>query len=217
MVVLGGLIYLSNRNRINVDAVDTNTILSASEQSGNISDHVFGKADSKVVLMEYGDFQCPGCGGAHPTVQKLTEKYKDQIAFVFRNFPISSKHPNARAAAAAVEAAGLQGKYWEMHNMMYDNQSSWENLGTDQRGTFFVDYAKQLHLDEAKFKTDMESAGVSQKINFDQALGKKAGADATPTFILDGKKLQESDWKTDQQFEDVLMKEMKAKGIALPE
>ena len=216
VVVLGGLIYISSSNRLDVSNIDPNSIQAASEKSGNIADHVFGKTDSKVVLIEYGDFQCPGCGGAHPTVKMLTEKYKDQIAFVFRNFPIASKHPNARAAAAAVEAAGLQGKYWEMHNQVFENQSSWQNLSSNERGAFFVEYAKGLQLDEAKFKADMESEAVGKKINFDQAIGKKAGAEATPTFLLNGKKLSDNDWKTDQAFEEALKNEMKAQGITLP-
>lgn len=216
VVVLGGLIYISGSNRLDVSNVDTNTIQAASEKSGNIGDHVFGKADSKVVLIEYGDFQCPGCGGVHPTVKTLTEKYKDQIALVFRNFPIASKHPNARAAAAAVEAAGQQGKYWEMHNLVFENQSGWQSLSATDRGAFFIGYAKELNLDEAKFKADMESEAISKKINFDQAVGKKAGADVTPTFFLNGKKLSDTDWKTDEAFEETLKNEMKTQGIALP-
>lgn len=216
MIVLGGLIYLSGSNRLDVSNVDPNSIQAASEKSGNISDHTFGKTDSKVVLIEYGDFQCPGCGGAHPTVKMLTEKYKDQIVFVFRNFPIASKHPNARAAAAAVEAAGLQGKYWEMHNQVFETQSAWQSLSANDRGSFFVGYAKELQLDETKFKTDMESEAINKKINFDQAVGKKAGADATPTFFLNGKKLSDNDWKTDESFENTLKNEMKAQGITLP-
>src|SRR4051812_16240717 len=105
VVLFGGLVFWSGRDRVDVSSVDTNKIQPASSDSGNIGDHVFGNKDAKVVLMEYGDFQCPGCGSAHPTVKALSEKYKDQLAFVFRNFPLTSIHPNARAAAAAVETA----------------------------------------------------------------------------------------------------------------
>lgn len=215
--VLGGLVYLSTRNRTDVSNIDTNSILKASKDSGEIADQVFGKKDSKVVLVEYGDYQCPGCGSAYPTVKKITEKYKDQVAFVFRNFPIASKHPNARAAASAAEAAGLQGKFWEMHNVLYENQSAWENLSTTDRGPAFISYALQLGLNEEQFKKDMDGANVSQKINFDQAVGKKAGADATPTFTLNGKKLGEQDWSTEEAFENKLKDEMKANNIPIPE
>lgn len=217
VAVLGTLVYLSGKNKVDVGGVDTNTILSASRQSGNIGDHVFGKKDSKVVLMEYGDFQCPGCGGAHPTVKKLSEKYEGHIAFVFRNFPIASKHPNARAAAAAAEAAGLQGKYWEMHNLVFETQSSWQNLSSGDRGKFFLDYAKQLKLDEAKFAKDMESAGVNEKINFDQAIGKKAGVEATPTFFLNGKRLGDDVWGQEETFEKAIKEQLKVHDVALPE
>lgn len=217
VVVLGGLIYFSNRNRIDVSNVDTSAVQQASELSGNIADNTFGKKDSKVVLIEYGDYQCPGCGSAAPTVKKLSEKYKDQIAFVFRNFPIASKHPNARAAASAAEAAGLQGKFWEMHNILYENQAAWERLSTADRGPAFVSYAKQIGLNEERFKTDMESTSVSNKINFDQAVGKKAGADATPTFILNGKKFGEQDWSTEEAFENKLKDAMKENNIPIPQ
>lgn len=215
MLVLGSLVFFSNRNRIDVSDVDTNTIQAASTRSGDIADHVFGKSDSKVVLIEYGDFQCPGCGSAHPTVKKLAEKYKDQLAFVFRNFPITSKHPNARAAAAATEAAGKQGKYWEMHDKIFESQSSWGNLGATERTKFFTDYAQELGLNTNTFATDLTSEMVNQKISFDQAVGKKAGADATPTFILNGKKL-DNEWANEAQFEEVILNTLKAEGIALP-
>lgn len=215
VLVLGSLVYFSNRNRIDVSDVDPNAIQAASAKSGEIADHVFGKSDSKVILIEYGDFQCPGCGSAHPTVKKLTEKYKDQLAFVFRNFPITSKHPNARAAAAAAEAAGKQGKYWEMHNKIFENQNSWGNLGATERTKFFTDYAQELGLNTDTFTVDLAGDMVNQKISFDQAVGKKAGADATPTFILDGKKLND-EWANEAQFEEVIVNALKAKGITLP-
>ena len=215
VLVLGSLIYFSNTNRIDVSKVDTNAIQQASESSGNIADHVFGKADSKVVLVEYGDFQCPGCGSAHPTVKKLSEKYKEQMAFVFRNFPITSKHPNARAAAAAVEAAGLQNKYWEMHDKIFESQNTWGSLGAKERTKFFTDYAAELGLDATKFAADLASDSVNKKISFDQALGKKAKADATPTFLLNGKKL-DNEWSDEAKFEELIVNALKAEGVALP-
>lgn len=220
VVFLGGLIFLSSRNRINVDDVDANAVINASEKSGNIGDHVFGKADSKVILVEYGDFQCPGCGGAHPTIKELTEKYKDKMAFIFRNFPIASLHPNARAAAATAEAAGLQGKYWEMHNKLFENQFAWQDLSAGERDDFFIEYAREFKLDEEKFKNDFASSAVNQKINFDSAVGKKVGVSATPTFFLNGKKL-DSEIRDQQgsvdaeKLEKLLTDTMKEKGIEL--
>jgi protein-disulfide isomerase len=195
VLVFGGLIVYSHTANppIDVSNVNTNSIISASAQNGQIADHVFGKADSKVVFVEYGDFQCPSCGGAYAQIKSATEAYQSKVAFIFRNFPLTTIHPNARAAAAAAEAAGLQGKYWEMHNLLYGNQTSWETLTGDQRTNMFVSYASQLGLDTAKFKTGLASNAVNSKISFDQALGQKIGVNATPTFYLNGKQLSATD------------------------
>ena len=193
VVVFGGLIIYSRSANppIDVSNVDTNTVIAASEQNGNIADHTFGNTDSKVTLIEYGDFQCPSCGGAHPQIKSITEDYKDKVAFIYRNFPLTSLHPNAKAAASAVEAAGLQGKYWDMHNLIFESQSEWGTLSGTARTDQFVSYASQLGLDQAKFTTDLAASGVTKKINFDLALGKKLGVNATPTFYLNGEKLSD--------------------------
>lgn len=216
VLLLGGLVFLSNKNRIDVSNVDAVTILAGSEQSGSIGDHVFGKSDSKVIMIEYGDFQCPGCGNVHPTVKELTEKYKDKIAFVFRNLPITTIHPNARAAAAAAEAAGLQGKYWEMHNALYEDQAGWENLSANDRGGYFASLAEDQGLDAGRFKSDMESVNINQKINFDRALATKVGAEATPSFYLNGTKLEDETWNDAEKFEKALIDEMKKHNITPP-
>lgn len=219
-VFLGILVFLSLKDRIDVSGVDTNTILKGTKQSGGLGDHVYGKADSKVIFTEYGDFQCPGCGAAHPTVKKVLEKYKDQVAFVFRNFPLASLHPNARAAAAAAEAAGLQGKYWEMHNKLYESQAAWETLSPTERTNFFAGYANDLGLSIDKFKTDMASNEVNQKISFDQALGKKLDINATPTFVLNGKKgpdIYNAQGGVDEdKLDTALAKALKDKGVSVP-
>jgi protein-disulfide isomerase len=216
VLLLVGLVYISSKDKVDVSKVNTDKIVGASTQSGNIADHVFGKKDSKVLFIEYGDFQCPGCGSAYPTVKTVTEKYKGQVGFVFRNFPLTSIHPNAKAAAAAAEAAGLQNKYWEMHDVLYANQSSWENLGTSQRIDFFASYAKNLGLDTAKFKKDMGSTQVNQKINYDIALGKKVGVNATPSLYLNGKAITQETWSDEKKLDKAFADELKANDIALP-
>lgn len=190
VAVLGGLIAFSRKDSVNVSDIDQAKQQTASAANGNIADHVFGKADSKVTLIEYGDFQCPYCGQAHPQVKSVTEAYKDKIAFVFRNYPLPTMHPNAKAAAAAVEAAGLQGKYWEMNNKIYETQNDWNNLSTDKRTDIFVSFAKAVGVKDAeKFKADMSSQDVNKKINFDLALGNKAQVTGTPSFYLNGTKV----------------------------
>lgn len=185
--ILGGMIWLAQRDKVNVNAIDGNKVQAASAQSGNIGDNVYGKADSKIVLIEYGDFQCPGCGSAHPVIKNVVEKYKDKIAFVFRNYPIYTSHPNAYAASAAAEAAGLQGKYWEMHNKLYEDQSGWNQLSGTARADYFSAAAQELGLNLDDFNKAIDGDNIKQKINFDTALGKKAGISGTPTFYLNGK------------------------------
>jgi protein-disulfide isomerase len=216
ILLIGGLVYLSSKDKVDVSNVNATKIQSASSQSGNIADHVFGKKDSKVIFIEYGDFQCPGCGSAHPTIKSVTEKYKGQVAFIFRNFPLTNLHPNAKAAAAAAEAAGLQGKYWEMHNKLYENQSAWENLSAAERGDFFVGYANSLGLNVATFKDDMSSPKINQKINYDLALGKKVGVNATPSLYLNGKAVNQDTWSEEAKLDQAFVAELKDNNIALP-
>lgn len=217
VVLLGGLVFISSKDKIDVSGIDAGKIQKANTQSGDIADHVYGKADSKVVLIEYGDYQCPGCGSAYPNVKAVTEKYKGQVAFIFRNFPITSLHPNARVAAAAAEAAGLQGKFWEMHDALYETQSSWETLNATERTDFFAAKAKQLGLNTDTFKTDLASTKVNQKISYDQAIGKKINVNATPTFYLNGKGLDQSSWSNQDKLDATIVAEMKNNGISVPE
>lgn len=221
IALIGGLVYLSSRNKIDVSNVNEATIQPATAESGNIADHVFGNASSKVKLVEYGDFQCPGCGGAYPQLKTLSTKYQDQIAFVFRNFPLTTIHPNARAAAAAAEAAGLQGKYWEMHNQLYETQSTWESASADERTSIFLSYATQLGLNTDTFTKDLAGNAINQKISFDQALGKKANVNSTPTLFLDGQivsdKIIENTIQGNGSLLDAaIVKELRAHNIALP-
>ena len=148
VVLLGAMVYFAMQGRLDVSDVPqeqvTHGSIAAEERNGNIADHRFGNDSHKVVLLEYGDYQCPACASANATVQEIKEKYKDKLTFVFRNLPLVSIHPNARAAASAAEAAGLQGKYWEMHNLLYDNQDSWGSLSVSERGDRLKSFASLL-------------------------------------------------------------------------
>lgn len=189
VAILGSLIYMSGKDKVDVSNIDTNAIQAASNQNGQIGDHVFGNKDSEVVLIEYGDFQCPGCGAAFPALKTVSEKYEKDLAFVFRNFPLTTIHPNARAAAAAAEAAGKLGKYWEMHDALYANQDAWENSTGNTRTDVFVQYATTLGLDENEFRDLLNDPSINKKISFDQALGKKVGVSSTPGLYLNGKRI----------------------------
>lgn len=211
-VLLGGLILNKKSDDVKVDNINPSKIITSDNKGTEIPDHVFGTTSQKVVLMEYGDFQCPGCGSLYPTLHPLKEKYKDQLTFVFRNFPLTSIHPNALAAATAAEASGLQGKWWEYHDKLYESQDDWSESSTDERTGIFVGYAKELGLDTTMFKKDLENKKVQQKISRDQALGKKIGATSTPTLVLNGKILPQSSWDTAQKLEAVVVAAIKASG-----
>lgn len=191
ILLLGGLVAWTRITNppLDISGVDNNSVVVASSQNGNIADHVTGSDTNKVLLVEYGDYQCPSCGAAFPNVKALIDEYGDKFTFIFRNFPITSIHANAKAAAAAAEAAGLQGKFWEMHDQLYERQNDWSGLTVDKRTEVFKTYAQALDLDVAKFESDMASKTVTQKINFDMALASSVKVDATPTFFLNGKKI----------------------------
>lgn len=195
ILLIGGLVVYSRMTNpaIDVSSIDINKLIATSDQNGQIGEHTIGTTDSKVILIEYGDFQCPSCGGAHPQIKQVTEEYKDKVLFIFRNLPLTSIHPNARAAAAAVEAAGLQGKYWEMHDLVFETQDEWSNLDSTKRTETFTNYAETLNLNIDQFLTDMNSESVKKKIAFDESVFKKAGFDkSTPTFVLNGSKLDDT-------------------------
>ena len=179
------------QNRVDVSNIDSSKLIAAASHNGNIGDHASLNTKSAVVLVEYGDFQCPACGQASSNVKTVTDKYKDDITFVFRNMPLTTIHPNALAAAAAAEAAGLQGKYWAMHDELYQQQNQWSSLGGAERSDQFATYAKSLGLDVNKFKQDMASSSVAQKINFDRAIAGKLGITSTPSFYVNGKRLSD--------------------------
>lgn len=217
VVVLGALVYFSKDSSVDVGNVDQLKIQSAVKKSGFVADHVFGKSDSKVMLIEYGDYQCPGCGSAYPNLKGVTEKYKGQLAFVFRNFPLTSLHPNALAAAAVAESAGLQGKFWEMHDKLYETQDSWKDLSPTQRTNYYANLAKDLGINVDTFTKDLSNPNVSQKINFDIAVGKqKAKVTGTPTILLNGKEISSDIWSDQSKLDDAVTTQLKANGIALP-
>lgn len=215
-LVLGVLVLNKKSDDVKVDSINASKAVTSTKNK-DIPDHIFGTDSQKVVLIEYGDFQCPGCGSLYPGLHPIKEKYKGQLTFIFRNFPLTSIHPNALAAATAAEAAGLQDKFWEYHDKLYENQSAWSEASTDERTDIFINYAKGLGLDTAKFKKDMESDKVAKKIARDQALGKKIGVTSTPTLVLNGKIIAQSTWDTPEKLEKIIQDAIKASGQELPQ
>ncbi len=150
-------------------------------------DNIKGNPDAYVTLVEYSDFQCPACRSYYPMLKKLNEKYPDNLRIVYRHFPLVQIHQHATRAAQAAEAAGMQGKFWEMHDMIFNTQDSWSE--SDNPKQFFADLAGTLGLDVEKFERDIESDEVMEKVKRDTNSGIKLGVSATPTFYLNGRKL----------------------------
>lgn len=149
------------------------------------ADHVRGEnASAPVTLIEYSDFQCPACAAFDPLLQDISTSYGDQVRLVYRHFPLYSIHANADEAAFAAEAASLQGKFWEMHDLLFDRQEDWENLAAPSE--MFAAYADLLGLDVEKFKADMASDAVRDRVKVDVSSGNSAGISATPTLYLNG-------------------------------
>lgn len=165
-----------------------NTNASNNNNAGQRSQNYYGKLDSKVTLTEFVDFQCEACYAYYPHVKQVKEKYKDRVRFEIRNFPIESSHQFARLAARYAEAAARQGKFFEMHDMILEGQKSWEQTQNPQ--STFDGYAQAIGLDMNKLKSDYQSAEVNAVINRDLADVKALGGDGTPTFVLNGKKIE---------------------------
>lgn len=149
-----------------------------------------GPKDAKVTLIEYADFQCPACKYYHPIVNQLYGTYKNRVRFVYRFFPLTSLHQHAMQSAEAAYAASLQGKFWEMGDLLFDNQDTWATAANFQ--DTFNGYAKQLGLDVTKFEADMQDKNTAEVINASEDTGIKTGVNGTPTFFIDGKQIMTS-------------------------
>ena len=142
-------------------------------------DHIQGPGDAPVTLVEYGDYQCPFCGAAYPILKDVQARMGDRLRFVFRNFPISTSHPNAELAAEAAEAAAVQGRFWEMHDLLYENQ---DRLGGEDLHV----YAERLGLDLETFDSELAGHAYTARVREDFMSGVRSGVNGTPTFYLNG-------------------------------
>ena len=142
-------------------------------------DHIQGPAEAAVTLVEYGDYQCPYCGAAYPIIKEVQARMGESLRFVFRNFPITTSHPHAEQAAEAAEAAAHQGKFWEMHDLLYENQS---RLGEEDLRS----YAKELELDVPTFDRELAEHVHAERVREDFMSGVRSGVNGTPTFYVNG-------------------------------
>jgi protein-disulfide isomerase len=141
-------------------------------------DHIRGPVDAPVALVEYGDYECPHCGAAHPIVEAVREEMGDALRFVFRQFPLTTVHPHAELAAEAAEAAGVQGRFWQMHDLLFANQQrlAMPNL---------LSFAEALGLDMDRFEKDFRTSARA-KVREDFVSGIRSGVNGTPTFYING-------------------------------
>ena len=156
------------------------------------SDHVQGNESAAIELVEYGDYQCPYCGMAYPIVKNIQQQLGNKLKFIFRNFPLAKIHPQAVLAATAAEAAALQDKFWEMHDMLFENQ---KRLNVSS----IISYATELGLNIDQFKNDMNDPSLTEKIDIEFYSGMRSGVNATPTFFVNGEKY-EGDWDNEKGF-----------------
>jgi len=142
-------------------------------------DHVQGRIDAPIALVEYGDYQCPYCGQAYPVIKTVQERLGDRLCFVFRNFPLVNSHPHAQHAAEAAEAAGAQGKFWEMHDVLFENQEALEDEALAQ-------YAEALGLDARRLMSEVLDGAHAARVREDFRSGARGGVNGTPTFFING-------------------------------
>jgi protein-disulfide isomerase len=153
-----------------------------------LTQHIEGQGKTGVKLVEYGDYQCPFCGQYYPIVKQVQAEFNNQIFFQFRNFPLVGLHQNAFAGARAAEAAALQNKFWEMHDQLYESQQQWSESKDPM--SFFKQYASLLGLNVSQFQQDYASEKINNLVNADMAEASKLKLTGTPTFFLDGKKVE---------------------------
>ena len=176
VAIIGGAIFLSSNDE---------------QSAGATSNNYYGADEAVVTLTEYGDFECPACAGFFPIVSQVKEQFKDQLRFEFKHFPLVQIHQNATAAHRAAQAAANQGKFWEMHDLLYQSQSSWNGQATTNPTSVFEQYARDLNLDMDQFIADAASSNTLAIINADIADGKELGTNSTPTFYLDGEQIED--------------------------
>jgi protein-disulfide isomerase len=149
-------------------------------------DHKVGNPNAAITLVEYGDFQCSYCREAHPLVKRLLEEFSQDVLFVFRHFPLQEMHPMAMMAALAAEAASKQGKFWEMYDQIYDNQESLD-------GDNLLNFARTIGLDLQQFAADWQDETLTGRVEQDIESGIRSGVNGTPSFFLNGNKLDSYD------------------------
>lgn len=178
IAVIGGLVW--------VGEMQDKSVAQPSPISGDVTavDHTMGPETAAVTVIEYADFQCPTCATYAPVLEQLQRDYSDNLKIVYRYFPLQTIHPNATLSAQAAEAAGIQGKFWEYHDLLFSRQSDWSNEKNPTEK--FTNYAQELGLNLDQFKTDLDSKDTKNRVNADYRSGLSAGVQGTPSFFMNG-------------------------------
>jgi protein-disulfide isomerase len=142
-------------------------------------DHIQGLIDAPIMLLEYGDYECPYCGATYPIIKAIQERLGDRLCFAFRNFPLVNSHPHAQHAAEAAEAAGAQGKFWEMHDLLFENQEALDDEDIAQ-------YASTLGLDVRRLIDEVLAGTHTARVREDFRSGARGGVNGTPTLFING-------------------------------
>ena len=182
----GTLLYRAKRQQLK-NIPESESVLA---KTNTDSAHIRGNPDAPVTLEEFGDFQCPPCGKFSEFVEELLKEYNSRLRLVFRNFPLSG-HEHAREAALAAEAAGLQGKFWEMHDTLYREQETWTKAPNVRE--LFESYAGTIGLDVDQFKKDMDGDKARERVDSDRALADFLGVKATPTLFINNRPVDPKD------------------------
>ena len=180
IAIVGGILLLGSSQKQSVASLNQPSPQPVSQQAI--------PAQSLVKLEEFGDYQCPPCGELHPTLKQLKQELGPNLNFVFRNLPLTTIHKNSLAAAQAAEAARMQNRFWEMHDLLYENQELW---GDDVNPrTIFLRWAADLGLDTARFAQDLDGKQVKLRIEADQEAAAELGINGTPTILVNGRQLR---------------------------
>lgn len=199
VIALGGIFIFSQRK----------SSTSSKPSTSSVSNHSIGGNSKNVELIEYADFQCPSCGQYYPLVDAVQKQFASDIKYTFRHFPLTTIHKNGLAASRAAEAAGQQGKFFEMLALLYKNQQAWSELSNPV--PTFQSYAETIGLNMNQYNTDFASAVVNDIINADIAEGTAKGVSGTPTFYLNGQKLENKDISSLDQFANKIKEAIAAK------
>lgn len=180
VLLVGSFIISRSDKKVDMDVIN-------SVETVEDGPHLKGNTEAELALIEFADFQCPACAQTYPVVTQLTDAYGDQFSLEFKHFPLRTIHPNAQLAAQASEAAAMQGTFWEMHNMLFENQSEWAQSINPKK--FFSQYAEAIGINVERFEYDLTSDEVKERVNEDANEAELLMLPGTPSFMLNGEQI----------------------------